>query len=105
VHGEIDWLADGLRAREPRALQLPVEPGGGDHRRRAQPGPTRADLGTAGYEVSKVNVLSGLLGGRRSGWMPHQDRTDRLIGLLADFDDVPLRYYGSEGVEVIRRDR
>jgi hypothetical protein len=37
--------------------------------------------------------------------MPHQDRADRLIGLLADFDDVSLRYYGSEGVEVIRRDR
>lgn len=36
---------------------------------------------------------------------PTHERADRLIGLPADDDYVSLRYYGSEGVEVIRRDR
>jgi hypothetical protein len=35
---------------------------------------------------------------------PTHEDADRLIGLLADFDYRSLRYYGSEGVEVIRRD-
>jgi hypothetical protein len=32
------------------------------------------------------------------------ERADRRIGLLADYDYLSLRYSGSEGAEVIRRD-
>jgi hypothetical protein len=38
-------------------------------------------------------------------YAPTHERADRLIGLLADYDYLSLRYSGSEGVEFIRRDR
>ena len=50
------------------------------------------------------------LGTARAGgsalWLfaPTEDRADRLVGLLADYDYGSLRYYGDEGVKDVHRD-
>jgi hypothetical protein len=52
----------------------------------------------------------GYLDNARAGgsalWLyaPTHEGADRLIGLLADYAYVALRYWGSDGVEVIRQD-
>ena len=49
------------------------------------------------------------LGNARAGgtalWLfaPTKDRADQLVGLLADYRYVSLRYYGEEGVEDVHR--
>jgi hypothetical protein len=56
---------------------------------------------------ARDRYLDNARAGGSALWLyaPTHERADRLIGLLADYDYVSLRYYGSEGVEVIWRDR
>jgi hypothetical protein len=67
----------------------------------------RAIAALTADNTARDRYLDNAKAGGSALWLyaPTHERADRLIGLLADYDDVSLRYHGSEGVEVIRRDR
>jgi hypothetical protein len=53
-----------------------------------------------------ARFLSNARAGGSALWIfaPTKDRADRLVGLLADYHYVSMRYYGDDGVEDVHGD-
>jgi hypothetical protein len=55
---------------------------------------------------AKERYLDNARAGGSALWLyaPTEEEADRLVRLLTEYDYASLRYYGEDGVEVIRRD-